>query len=218
MIPAPQSGPASAVTTSFAELLEVERGRYRVRLASGESVEARRAVGCLVEPAVGDRVLVAGAAASEEWYVLSVLDREERAPVTLSAEHDLGLASRHGAVRVFAATEIDLAAGGAARVTAPELHVEARRAHVGLRALDYVGDTVRAQLERVQTIATTIDTQAERWSQRVDRCLRFVKEMDLLRAKQVDHAVEDTLHLRARHALLSANQVVKIDGDQIQLG
>ncbi|MBI4955050.1 MAG: DUF3540 domain-containing protein [Myxococcales bacterium] len=218
MIPAPQSGPAIAVTTSFGELTAIESGRYRVRLASGESVESRRAVGCLVEPAVGDRVLVAGAAASEEWYVLSVLDREERASVTLSAEHDLGLASRHGAVRVFAATEIDLAAGSAARVTAPDLHLEARRAHIGVRTLEYAGEAVRAQVERLHTVATFIDTQAERWSQRVDRCVRFVKEMDLLRAKQVDHAVEDTLHLRARHALLSANQVVKIDGDQIQLG
>ncbi|MCC6527516.1 MAG: DUF3540 domain-containing protein [Polyangiaceae bacterium] len=218
MIPAPQSGPAAAVATTFGELVAIADRSYRVRVASGESVEARRAVGCLVEPAVGDRVLVAGAAASAEWYVLSVLDREAAVPVVLAAEEDLTIASRAGSVHLLAAQDLDCAAGGAVRLAAPELHVEAAEATLGIRALEYLGDKVRVQAERVLTVARFLDTEAERWSQRVDRAFRFVKEMELLRAKQVDHAVEETLHLRARHALVYANQVVKIDGDQIQLG
>ena len=218
MKPAPAQDLANALTTTFAELVAIEGHGHRVRLLGGELVDARRAVGCLAEPAVGDRVLVAGDATRGEWYVLSVLDREPTAPVELSAEHDLTILSRNGAVRLLAAGELSCAAGRAFRVVSPEVHMDASEGHVSIGALEYVGDSLRAQIERVRTVARFFDTQAERWVQRVDRCIRFVQEIDLLRAKQVDHTAEETLHLRAKHALLTANQVVKIDGDQIQLG
>ena len=202
MKPAPAQDLANALTTTFAELVAIEGHGHRVRLLGGELVDARRAVGCLAEPAVGDRVLVAG----------------DATPVELSAEHDLTILSRNGAVRLLAAGELSCAAGRAFRVVSPEVHMDASEGHVSIGALEYVGDSLRAQIERVRTVARFFDTQAERWVQRVDRCIRFVQEIDLLRAKQVDHTAEETLHLRAKHALLTANQVVKIDGDQIQLG
>ena len=58
----------------------------------------------------------------------------------------------------------------------------------------------------------------ERLSQRVKRSYRTVDELDQLHARQLDYKVDKTMSLRAANALLTAEQLVKVDGGQIHLG
>ena len=66
---------------------------FEVRVGSGDYA-AKRAVSCLVEPALGDRVLVALHDAG--CHVLAVLDREGDAPTRLVAEGDLEVSAPGG--------------------------------------------------------------------------------------------------------------------------
>jgi len=51
-----------------------------------------------------------------------------------------------------------------------------------------------------------------RWS------YREVEEMDQVRSGQIDYRSAKNLNLRGKHALITAEELVKIDGDQIHLG
>jgi hypothetical protein len=62
------------------------------------------------------------------------------------------------------------------------------------------------------------DSLFERVSQRVKRSFRTVEDIDQLKAKKIDYAAESTLALRAEHAVVHGEELIKVDGKQIQLG
>lgn len=93
------------------------RGAARTvdRLADGVAVlddgrRARRAVGCLVRPEAGDRVLVWDDPEGGDRYILSVLERPDGAPVTVEAAGDL---------EIRAGDRLSLAGAGGIALSAP---------------------------------------------------------------------------------------------------
>jgi Protein of unknown function (DUF3540) len=52
----------------------------------------------------------------------------------------------------------------------------------------------------------------------VPRSLRTVEAMDQLRAGQIDHVAQGTLNLHGENAVVTAEELVKLDGEQIHVG
>jgi hypothetical protein len=87
-----------------------------------------------------------------------------------------------------------------------------------VESLSYVGTVVQAQIEKAKLAATVLDTSVERLTQRATRAYRFVEEFEHVRAERLDYAAKKNLSLHAENALVTAEQLVKIDGSQIHLG
>lgn len=204
------------VRQSYATITGIAGDRWSLRTDEGETASAARALSCLVEPCLGDRVLVA--LGSGESYVLAVLHRPDVAGVELSAPGDLTLRAADGAVRVAARDGVELATARDITLTAARIALSAAEGSVAVRALAVVGERLHADLGAVKTIARSVDSLLERFTQRVKRSYRFVEEVDTLQAESVDHTVRETWHLRARHALTHTEKLVKVDSEQIQLG
>lgn len=194
----------------------VDDRSFTVRTAAG-SVRARRAVSCLVEPEEGDRVLVAEVDA-EEFWLLAVLERDRGAAVRLCAEGDLEVRLSQGRFSVAAQGGIDLATGGDVAVAAGAVDVHTDRARVTAGALEYLGATLSAEVERMKVFAVRCEEMYETWSQRVKRSYRTVSERDQLRAEQIDYAARENLSLRGENTVVTARELVKLDGEQIHLG
>jgi hypothetical protein len=47
---------------------------------------------------------------------------------------------------------------------------------------------------------------------------RFVGELDQLRARHLDYRAAETAQIKGDTTVVSARQVVKIDGEQVQIG
>lgn len=91
----------------------------------GNGARAARAVSCLVEPVVGDRVL-ASASAEGRWHVLHILAREA-GPAHVSVPGADALAIRQRCVTMHAVDALDLACAGDVSLTsARTLSVSAR--------------------------------------------------------------------------------------------
>ena len=180
-------------------------------------VRARRATSCLLDPAVGDLVLVAVLPRGHA-YVLAVLEREEGAPGTLVSDGSLRVDVRRGTLGLAASEGVHVVAGKDVSLVAPALHGRAADAHVGLDRLSYVGAFVRAQLDRAKLLGKSLDTVFERISSRAKRSHRVVEEADHLRAERIDYAASSAIHLKGQTAVITAEQLVKVDGDQIHLG
>ena len=199
-----------AVFQEFGEVTSMEGDRVTVRTALAE-IAARRAASCLLAPAVGDRVLLATEEQGDA-FVLAVLEQRDPGAATVSVEGDLTLKSLHGKVTVAAQDGIDLVTGGAARIAASVVEVSA------LEALSVVSGAVRAELEKVKVYATTLDSFFERVSLRARRSFRTVEELDQVKAGTIDYAARGNAHLRGENALVTADDLVKINAEQIHVG
>jgi Protein of unknown function (DUF3540) len=204
------------VTQEMGRVIEAGGGLLRVRAAACE-YEAKRALSCLVEPIADDIVLVA-LAPNGAAYVLAVLEREEGARVTLSAEGELTLRQRHGRLTIAAQDGIDLVAAEDISLMGRALRVTAAEGSVVVEKLAVVGGAVLAELDRVKLVAHTFDAVLDRLSQRVRNAFRDVEETDQVRAERIDYTATSTMSLHAENAVVTAEQLVKIDGEQIHLG
>lgn len=187
----------------------------RVRSPLGE-VEARRAASCLLEPALGDEVLVVhhdGGA-----HVLAVLERDGEAPARLSVDGDLEIAAASGRVSVSARDGLDLLTPGEAVVAAGSARISAKHGEVMIGAMVYLGDQITAQVDRVKTVARSVESTAERWVQRVDRAYRFIARSEAVRAEYLDYQVRSAFHVKAETTVMNSAGLTKIDGSQIHLG
>ncbi len=113
---------------------------------------------------------------------------------------------------------IDLATSKEVSVASARVSVTAAEGSLTLRRLMYIGGVLHAEVERVKHIGAALDSVLDRWSQRVRRSFRFVEEHDQVRAEQIDYEAKKNMHLHAQNTLIGAEDLVKVDGEQIQLG
>jgi hypothetical protein len=191
-------------------------GTVQVRTASGEH-EAHRALSCLVAAEVDDVVLVARTPL-EGAFVLSVLRRDTDAATTLAVSGDLEVRLPDGRLTFAAPDGVDILSAQEVNVTSGALRVTAGEGHVVLQGLSFISEAVRAEIDRVKLVAQTFDSVLERLTQKVQRSYRTITETDQVRAQRIDYTAEKTLSLHGEHALVSADELVKVDAEQIHLG
>jgi hypothetical protein len=204
------------VTQEIGRVVAADGSALRVRAGSGEHA-ARRALSCLVEPITDDIVLVAQAP-NGATYVLAVLEREEGVKATLSTDGDLEIRQRAGRVTIAAQEGIDLIAAKDVSLTGNGLNLNVNEGSVFVQKLSFVGGLVRTEMDKVKVLANTFDAVLDRFSQRVKNAYRTVEETDQLRAERIDYVATSTMSLHAENALVTAEELVKVDGEQIHLG
>lgn len=219
----------AAVTQEVATVVRLEgpadpdKGSAGI-LVRGRSAErrARRATSCLLDPAVGDRVLVAVVDGGAEAFVLAVLERPgevgERAPATVSVEGDLALKAVGGRVEITASEGVSMVSPADVSVVSGELRVRSPSASLLLDGVTFLGKAVRAELGRAMVSAEALDQRVGRLTQRLKRALRFVEEGEHVRAESLDYAAEKSVNLRGENTIVTAKELVKVDGGQIHLG
>jgi hypothetical protein len=180
-------------------------------------VYARLAASCLVEPAVGDRVLIAGDLEGD-IFVIAVLEQKDASATRIAVEGDLQLGVPKGRFSVVSAQGVDLVSAGDIALTSTELAIRSDKARVFFDQLSYVGRKVLAQAGALKFVGGMFDTIAERISQKVKRSYKVVEEIDQVRSDQIDYRAEKNMSLKGQNALVTADELVKIEGDQIHLG
>jgi len=182
----------------------------------GGAYRAQRAVSCLVAPEVDDLVLLA---TSERGtcYLLAVLERDATT-TRLAVEGDLELASTDGKVRVAAPEGIDLVSKKRIGVISAEVKVNAVETMVATQKATVVGRFLQTEFDRIKTFATAIDGVFGRFSQRAKSSIRRVEGLEQLKAEHIDHSAQKTMNLHGENAVVTARQLVKVDGEQIHVG
>ncbi len=188
---------------------------FQVRVGSGE-YQARRAVSCLVEPEVGDRILLA--LHDEGCHVLAVLDCDGDAPTRLVAHGDLELHAPDGRVTVTAHDGVDVVTPGEAAIAAGHVRIAATGAALAIDTLAYLGAEVVARVDRVKTVAREVESIADRWVQRLERAYRFIAQSEQVRASYLDVAASSAINMQSQTILVTSGELTKINGAQIHVG
>ncbi|WP_437952082.1 DUF3540 domain-containing protein [Sorangium sp. So ce296] len=196
-------------------VLRFDGSAYIVETDDGE-VRAKRATSCLLEPAAGDLVLLA--VVNGAHYVLAVLEREEGAPSRLVSEGDLQIRLQRGSLGLSAPDGVHVQSGKDLSMVASTFRVQAKEGHVALELFSFLSKMVRGEVDRAKLVGRSLDAHLERVMQRVKRSYRIVEEADHVRADRIDYAAKGNLAIHSENAKITASHLVKIDGDQIQVG
>ncbi|MFA1604534.1 DUF3540 domain-containing protein [Alcaligenes faecalis] len=180
------------------------QGQVKARLESGQlEVDCGercwivpQAVSCLVQPQVGDKVWVGGAD-GEQAYVFAVLERPQGGALHLIAEQGLHVQAAQGGVHIQSEADLTLQAGGHLRQSGREMSLTAGT----LRILSRVQETVADRLSQVCNHVFRLTEKEERW-----------------RGGRMDVQAQHQMRLHARHTLMTARELVKVDADQIHMG
>lgn len=207
---------ASAAVHSAGVVLERNGDRLSIRTGRGP-LEARCAASCLLEPEPGDRVLVSGESPAD-CYVIAVLERAGTQPQRLRLHGDTCLAVNGGTLSVVAEEGLELSAGKTVKISGTELEASASSARLIFGRLAGIGRSWLATVDKLGVVGQAVETVTRKLSLRAEQSFREVEQIDQLRSGQIDHRASGNLSLRGRNTLLTAKELVKLDGDQIHLG
>jgi hypothetical protein len=179
--------------------------------------QARHTLSCIVEPAVGDSVLVAGDPGNA-LFIIAVLERPGNAPISIVMRRDVTVGVSNGSFSIAAAQGINLVSAKDMTLTSSELKISAPRASIFFENLTYLGNAIFAEIEKMKLIGRFFHSMIDSISQKVKRSYRVVEDIDHVRSSQIDYRASKNMSLRGQNALINAEELVKIDGDQIHLG
>jgi hypothetical protein len=183
---------------------------------AGENLNARIAFSCLVQPEPGD--LVATQDAGGVIWVTAILERPTQTPMRLLAEGDVSIASAHGNISIAAAGRVQVDAGDCVGISGAELELQAGVARFILDEHLQIGRRATYYVQKIRSAGQVLEQIAETVLTRARNLTRFVEESDQLRAGDVDHRAEGTMQLRAKTAFMTADDLVRLDANQIHMG
>lgn len=196
--------PAAAPTYALGVVSAVEAHELKVTLVPGER-PARRAVSCLIEPLVGDRVacLVEGQGTADgPVWITAVLERPQAADTehTLSCEGPLALR----------ASTLSLAAG--------RLQIDADQAALRCEQADLMGTRLNLIGGTLKAVGSALSTVFDRVLHHSRQHLRTTEGLDKVQAGQLVCQASQLLELHGEHTLINGEKLVKARGAQIHFG
>ncbi|GGB45858.1 hypothetical protein GCM10011316_17460 [Roseibium aquae] len=172
-----------------------------VRLDTDETCHAAQAAGCLLQPDIGDTVLLYRA--PHEAYVLSVLTRGGDGKATLSVS-----GASHVALK--AARQLDLAA--------PEVTVTARRLSLISETLTKTGKQLIQTFTK--TLETTVDKFVSARTINTNAATRTsaIKETDTLQAGILVQNIDSVATQTSDISMVTAKEDVRLDAKRVSVG
>lgn len=173
----------------------------------------RRAAGCLLQPCMGDLVLIHD---GEPAYILSVLERDEEMEAILELPAQTTFSSRDkltleaGQLRAAARDRLDL--------SAQQLSVTASTSNWLVNRLSFVGEVFNSSWQQAEHTVIDLQTHCCNWTQRLVNSFRHIRELDETQAQDVRIVAEETLNTHARLVNQTATELVRIDSEEVHLG
>lgn len=174
---------------------------------------AQVAAGCLVAPHVGDRVLVTRAGA--ECYVLTILSRESR-DRELRVNGELAVSAKR--LRLSGDEDVALKGGHKVGLHGHRIALTSDETAVCGRRVEVTADEGRAQFRKVQLVASSLETCADRIGQFARTVIRRVEEVETTQIGNLVQNIRESLISRSKRTSMTARKDVHVDGERIHMG
>ena len=200
--------------------------QYGVVTGVGDAVEVQTdtarysafcAPSCLLQPEIGDKVLVVTDTEGDD-YVLAVLARAGGSGARLNLPANTDMQTQGGTLKISGRDGLALQSARQVSLQAAQLRVDALHGDITIHQLAIVGDAWKSCIDTVKTVGRSVDSVLERFHSRVSRSYRKVEELDQVKAGQIDYQADSSLQFHGKYALVTADELVKMDAEQIHLG
>ncbi|MFW6284265.1 MAG: DUF3540 domain-containing protein [Desulfosalsimonas sp.] len=184
------------------------------------SLRAQKASSCLLVPETGDRVLVfSDPGDPDAHFILSVLTRnpEKSAENHLDFDGPTRFRVSEGNLRFQSEQDIQMAAAGRFDIASHEIHAHANKAETTIDQCTVFGRMLKVQVEVVKSAARLVDQLVKRFTLRADTSVRYIREHDETQAESARYLTEKTLTMHSKNAVHTGEELVSINGGQINL-
>lgn len=203
-------------TLRHARINAVDGQRFGVVSTDGHRYWLKPALGCLLQPALGDRVLLS--LDGEEGYILSVLERTQAQASELRVDGDLRLSLPSGALSIETRDGLALDAGANLLVQAQSSLVQVNEAQVGFGTLQVTGERVDSRWLEHNEQAHSYNMQAGMHSAEYGDSWRKVTGHEEVQAGSVRQRVSRDWSVSGETLDMFADVTVAIDAERIKLG
>lgn len=205
------AGPIQDANWSLASGLVVEvASTDHVRIDMDGSVHvARRAASCLLEPALGDRVLVAHA--DTGTYVVAVLERPGPLAAVLSANVPAGHLAIHD--KTISITADERVSIGTPAMT---IHTQALSLFAGATSL--VGRMFTQAVQKWRLSAREVAVVSDDIAMQAARRTSVIAETDVLKAETLVQNIASTAVTNAHSAVVAVREDLRLDGERVTVG
>jgi len=183
----------------------------------GANLFAARAVGCLVKPSPGDKVLCF-VDPRDTNYVLSVLESESSECTRLSVDNNLIIESEKQDVSVVSKNNINFVTDSQLNLLCNEITISSEKGQIQIDDMTLLAKKSTACVTSGRIFAKQLETVSDNISQRFINSLKFVEKTDQIKAGNIIQSVKTLFSIKARQAIVLAEQDVKIDGERIHMG
>jgi hypothetical protein len=164
------------------------------------------AFGCFITPQAEDRVLLADVDGAT--FILAVLERSTASRPLLHLPDGLEIRN-----------DGELSIAGQAVELAPQsLRFHAKTLDCQVEQLTYNCDEARGFVGLGKLVGRALEVISEKWVQISKQSFRISEQLECVRAAELDLEANGCLRLHAKHTLISADQLNKLDGRQIHVG
>lgn len=203
-------------TLRHARINAVEAERFGVVSSDGHRYWLKPALGCLLQPALGDRVLVS--LDGEEGYILSVLERSQPQAAELRVAGDLRLHLPAGALSIETRDGLLLDAGPTLAVQAQNSVMQLSDASVNVGTLTLTGQQANSHWIEHNMQAHRASEQATFHRAEYADSWRKVDGHEELEAGSVRQRVARDWSISGETLDLFAEVTVALDAERIKLG
>jgi hypothetical protein len=198
----------------YGRILAEGEGCYTVLTSFGE-VMSEQAVGCLVRPRMGDKVLLS-MDTTDDCFILSVLRRDvgEKVQTELVFDGQVNLHVKGGGLSLTSDKEMSIASHERLAFASQKISIHADEGKATIERLSFIGRVFQSQVKRIKVVANTVENIFCRLTQRLDDSFRFIKEHDEVQSKSARYLVEDTLTMHSKNAVHMAEEIVTINAEQ----
>lgn len=167
--------------------------------SDGLGWHCRRAVGCLIVPQAGDRVIISSM--DNQIWLLMVLERDEDRQVELNVLSDLHIRS-----------------AGKLSLSGQSLRVNAQKGDCHINEMNYSGDKLSVWVNLSRIVGERTESVWQTVIQISHHLLRTTRWTEQVRAGQLDIKAEDYARLHARNTVITSKAITKVDSEQIHMG
>lgn len=176
---------------------------------SSQGRVCRQATSCLVMPNIGDTVLVADA--GQQFWVIAVLERADPSTVTrLNVVGDLQIETPSGSLILHSTKQV--------KISSDTLAIQAQSADCNIDKMAYRGNEFSGFISLVRLIGKRYESLWHSIVQTSHTLFRRVRQIEHVRAGQLDLQAEDYARLHARNLIITSKNITKLDSEQIHLG
>ena len=175
------------------------------------------AAGCLLQPEVGDVVLISATGA--KGYVLTVLERGNHdKTAVLSVQGDARLQAKDGRLQIVSERGVALEAGAELTVHAQQAHLSLDNARLHCDDLSVSGGQMQSTWDKRTDVAQEHIEIAASSEAHLGRSKRRIAGHEEVSAESSRQLVKRDLTIRAGTATLIGQNRVAVDGDSVQIG
>ncbi|MFT5505464.1 MAG: hypothetical protein ACI845_000782 [Gammaproteobacteria bacterium] len=182
----------------------------------GKVINAKKAFSCLVEPEVGDLVLVS--LGEVGFFILSVLERLANQNISIKFPANVNMSAADGDFKIVASDDIDLLSANSTNISSKTVNlvsVEMNLNSVNLSARIHDIDT---QSTNINIFTRNVSVVAHQISQKTDVLVRWVEKIETANIGNLVQKIRNNLMSHSNQATFTAKNDLRIDAERIHMG